>query len=406
METQVSEDTGTLISNMTDDCVAFSDIEVVANGWMIDFFFISACRFFKQEKHEEFNKSLQSLEVIIEGTEKMKLDQVKKMQLCGFLSRVINGKRLDLQFESEKEVMPLMSALSIWKSFGDFVADEALYETIKKILFIQSAGVCLAQGNCDMALVVLEKLVEEYQMPEELKMKLCAIVKRKDVYHQCFVQFSYTRLVESINTFLDSVLKAHPSDFLLKTSCFELKAASKVVLSCRGAGVQEDTEEDDASGLAARCGEDSESFSGEQRTEASVNSADENQNHEDSASSELSRRRKRRLLPQHASPWKPESCKKLSGGIKRHTHIGVLPNRFSTRLIKDPNILKGAENRGTKRSRKRKWTEAEDHNLKAGVRRHGEGRWSQILLDFDFPDRTGVMLKDRWRTLKRLDLVG
>lgn len=42
----------------------------------------------------------------------------------------------------------------------------------------------------------------------------------------------------------------------------------------------------------------------------------------------------------------------------------------------------------------------EDRKLKAGVKKHGEGNWRMILNDFEFDNRTGVNLKDRWRTLK------
>ncbi|KAK9527803.1 hypothetical protein VZT92_014333 [Zoarces viviparus] len=53
-----------------------------------------------------------------------------------------------------------------------------------------------------------------------------------------------------------------------------------------------------------------------------------------------------------------------------------------------------------------KWTYELDQYLKVGVRRHGQGNWSRILMDFDFDGRTGIMLKDRWRVLLKTDKVG
>ncbi|KAJ8376612.1 hypothetical protein SKAU_G00071920, partial [Synaphobranchus kaupii] len=117
-------------------------------------------------------------------------------------------------------------------------------------------------------------------------------------------------------------------------------------------------------------------------------------------------RSKKRLLPKHISPWKPQSGKKSCVRIQRRPCIrGFLTNRSSIPPNKDPNLPKDAGNGGRK-GKKKKWTSKEDQDLKAGVQRHGEGKWSQILLNFDFPDRTGVMLKDRWRTLKKLNIVG
>jgi len=49
---------------------------------------------------------------------------------------------------------------------------------------------------------------------------------------------------------------------------------------------------------------------------------------------------------------------------------------------------------------RKKWTEEETNNLLLGVHKHGVGKWSDILDDpsFTFNDRSGVDLKDRFRT--------
>ncbi|KAH8802789.1 hypothetical protein F5884DRAFT_682501 [Xylogone sp. PMI_703] len=68
----------------------------------------------------------------------------------------------------------------------------------------------------------------------------------------------------------------------------------------------------------------------------------------------------------------------------------------------------------TKRSRRKplrarkKWTEEETRLLLLGVKKHGVGRWTDILEDPEFPfeGRTGVDLKDRFRTCCPTELRG
>lgn len=52
---------------------------------------------------------------------------------------------------------------------------------------------------------------------------------------------------------------------------------------------------------------------------------------------------------------------------------------------------------------KQKWTREEEAALKAGVDKHGPGKWKTILTDPDFKDalsnRSNIDLKDKWRNL-------
>ncbi|XP_066050922.1 telomeric repeat-binding factor 2 isoform X4 [Chamaea fasciata] len=56
-------------------------------------------------------------------------------------------------------------------------------------------------------------------------------------------------------------------------------------------------------------------------------------------------------------------------------------------------------------SKKQKWTVQESEWIKEGVKKYGEGRWKAICLRYPFQNRTAVMIKDRWRTMKKLGML-
>ncbi|XP_009864702.1 PREDICTED: telomeric repeat-binding factor 2, partial [Apaloderma vittatum] len=56
-------------------------------------------------------------------------------------------------------------------------------------------------------------------------------------------------------------------------------------------------------------------------------------------------------------------------------------------------------------SKKQKWTVQESQWIKDGVKKFGEGRWKAICQKYPFQNRTAVMIKDRWRTMKKLGIL-
>ncbi|XP_006131590.2 telomeric repeat-binding factor 1 isoform X2 [Pelodiscus sinensis] len=86
-------------------------------------------------------------------------------------------------------------------------------------------------------------------------------------------------------------------------------------------------------------------------------------------------------------------------------------NHRKTSALQSLNGLQNTENgrrflsrRQTGR-KKQRWTWEEDKKLKDGVKKFGVGNWNKILIHYDFNNRTSVMLKDRWRTMIKQEIV-
>uniref|UniRef100_A0A1A7XJM3 Telomeric repeat binding factor (NIMA-interacting) 1 n=1 Tax=Iconisemion striatum TaxID=60296 RepID=A0A1A7XJM3_9TELE len=237
MEAEVSEICPT--DQNTDESVRFSRVSAVATGWIFDYFFVNMCRCFKERKQDEFNEMLSTFEVISENVSLKGTTIHEKTLICALLARVINGKCLDELFDKDRSVMPLMSAASVWLDLKDTVGDESFFKSITNHLLIQSVAVCLEKGQAISASCAIEWFKKHLDVPQNLGGTLLTIVQKKETYHSLFKNFSLNRLMETIQTFLDSYLKKHPSDYLLKAATKVAQSASDIE-SSEGAESQDE----------------------------------------------------------------------------------------------------------------------------------------------------------------------
>ncbi|XP_026879763.2 telomeric repeat-binding factor 1 isoform X2 [Electrophorus electricus] len=359
MDTNTAVESQGVISSTSDGGkLTFSEVECVTKSWIVDFYFLSLCRYYKEKNVAKFSKTLRAFEVIVDDDCHLQDVQQTKRTICCFLSRITDGKNLDVHYDPNSSITPLMSALQVWECLKTAVADTSLHDNVRVLLFVQSVGVCLEMGKVQLAAETLKWLETETDLPQKLQRKLSTVLNKKDAHDQLLMSFSYNRLIESVSTFLDMFLEEYPSDFLLK-------AASQVVQ------VRQERSE---------------------REESTPTSH----------TSEISAKPKKKLFSTRSiHPWKPETAKKSLCVPRKTSRLKVSRLSFKDEqglasLPSDKQGLASLQHRG-----KRMWTWEEDRHLRAGVKAYGEGKWAKILEQFEFPERTSVMLKDRWRTLKK-----
>nr|XP_048276040.1 telomeric repeat-binding factor 1 isoform X2 [Myodes glareolus] len=364
-----------------------AEAEAVAAGWMLDFLCLSLCRAFRDGRSEDFRRTRDSAEAIIHGLSSLTTYQLRTVYICQFLTRIAAGKSLDAQFESDERITPLESALMIWDSIEK--ERDKLHEEIQNLIKIQAVAVCMESGNFKEAEEVFERIFGDPESHTSLERKLLRIISQKDAFHSFFQNFSYNYMMEKIKSYVDCVLNEKSSTFLMKaaTKVVENEKARTLASENKPNATETETEVNLNKG---------ESVDGQQCTET--------ESLMDTVSIIRSHKTVLSKLKQQSS--QPDFNKK-------EAKIGVLQSEIMTegnRRTTGSNRLSISGNppdtdEKHQRKKKQAWLWEEDKFLKNGVKKYGEGNWAKILSHYKFNNRTSVMLKDRWRTMKKLRLV-
>ncbi|XP_015341351.1 telomeric repeat-binding factor 1 isoform X4 [Marmota marmota marmota] len=330
-----------------EDADLVAEAEAVAAGWMLDFLCLSLCRAFRDGRSEDFHRTRDSAEAIIHGLSSLTTYQLKTVYICQFLTRIAAGKSLDAQFENDERITPLESALMIWASIEK--EHDKLHEEIENLIKIQAIAVCMENGSFKEAKEVFERIFDANSHT-----------------------FSYNHMMKKIKSYVNYVLNE-------KSSTFLMKAAAKVVESEKSRKI---TSQDKLHG-------------NDIEMETEVNLDKVKRSHKNLFISKL----------KHGS-WqqdfneKEERVGTLQSGKEKEENRRVTESKRVYVSNKQPKTPKKQRPR-----KKQAWLWEEDKNLRSGVRKYGEGNWSKILSHYKFNNRTSVMLKDRWRTMKKLKLI-
>nr|XP_034491667.1 LOW QUALITY PROTEIN: telomeric repeat-binding factor 1-like [Marmota flaviventris] len=352
-----------------EDAGLVEEAQAVAAGWMLHFLCLSLCRAFCNRPSEDFHQTRDSAEAIIHGSSSITTYQLKTTYIGQFLTRIAAGKSLDAQFENDEPITPLQSALMIWASIEK--EHDKLHEEIENLIKIEAIAVCIENGSFKEE-EVFERIFGDANSHTPLERKLLRIISQKDTFHSFFQQCSYNHMMKKIKSHVNRVLNE-------KSSTFLMKAAAKVVESEKSRKI---TSQDELNG-------------NDIEMETEVNLDKVKRSHKSLFISKL----------KHGS-WqqdfneKEERVGTLQSGRKKKENRRVTESKRVYVSKNQPITPK------KQRPRKRQaWLWEEDKNLRSGVRKYGEGNWPKRLSHYKSNNVTSVMLKDRWRTMKKLKLI-
>ncbi|KAM9308392.1 telomeric repeat-binding factor 1 [Gastrophryne carolinensis] len=379
--------------------------------------FSSLCHYFIHEhRAEEFQHSIRAMEVLLEAMPALDSERMKAVTVAQFLARVQQGKHPDVQFEEDEQITPLEAAAKVVDQFDEESEDlRNLHTEIKKFVKIQAVAVCMEKGKFKMASEVLDRQFDESDENKYLRMKLLMVIGKKDPYHEFLENFSYSIMLKKIKSYLSVLLAGRPP-------CFLLQAATKVV-EARAKGKLDSSREENQgceNQTSKSVEEDEDSFLGD--------NGNSNRDELDtvkirSTNNPVSDSQENELPENHGQPSRSGAGKKKQGGQGSFLSIrncwfhengyGPYPGNLQGGSVgqdSPPPSSHDSSDTGfsitqTAPMVPQPWTWEEDELLKKGVRKYGVGNWRKILESFEFNNRTGVMLKDRWRTMKKLNMV-
>ncbi|NWV30849.1 TERF1 factor, partial [Grantiella picta] len=191
--------------------------EAVAAEWMLEFACSCLCRHFAERGGAEFQRWRDVAQALINGLSQIPPHQKKMVYLCQLLIRVEQGKNLGLQFENDKRISPLESALSFWTLLEmEEIKLGKLHEDIHRLIQIQIVAVHMEKGYFKEAAEVLERLFTDSESDKPLRVKLATVIKTKDPYVPLLQSFSYSLLISKIKSYIERFMKENENNFLIQ----------------------------------------------------------------------------------------------------------------------------------------------------------------------------------------------
>uniref|UniRef100_A0A8D2KQF7 Telomeric repeat-binding factor n=1 Tax=Urocitellus parryii TaxID=9999 RepID=A0A8D2KQF7_UROPR len=423
-------------------------LEEAVNRWVLKFYFHEALRAFRGSRYGDFRQIrdiMQALLVRPLGKEHTVSRLLRVMQ-C--LSRIEEGENLDCSFDMEAELTPLESAINVLEMIKtEFTLTEAMIESSRKL-------VKEAKLRNDLLNIIREKnlahpVIQNFSY---------------ETFQQKMLRFLESHLDDTEPYLLTMAKKALKSESAASGTTKEDKqpAPEPVEKPLREPARQLRNTPTTFGIMTLKAA--FKALSGAQDSEAAFSKLDQKDlvlpNQASPSSPALKNKRPKKDENESSTPVEGEGGSELQPKNKRMTISRLVLEEdsqstepstgfsSSQEIIpasppkptalnqprpgeKNPKVSKrkwnssnGVEEKetwveedelfqvqavpeedsATSITKKQKWTVEESEWVKAGVHKYGEGNWAAISKNYPFVNRTAVMIKDRWRTMKKLGM--
>ncbi|XP_040135531.2 telomeric repeat-binding factor 2 isoform X7 [Ictidomys tridecemlineatus] len=374
-------------------------LEEAVNRWVLKFYFHEALRAFRGSRYGDFRQIrdiMQALLVRPLGKEHTVSRLLRVMQ-C--LSRIEEGENLDCSFDMEAELTPLESAINVLEMIKtEFTLTEAMIESSRKLVKEAMAKKALKSESAASGTTKEDK----QPAPEPVEKPLREPARQLRNTPTTFGIMTLKAAFKALSGAQDSEAafsKLDQKDLVLPNQASPSSPALK--------NKRPKKDENESSTPVEGEGGSELQPKNKRMTISRLVLEEDSQSTEPSTGFSSSQE----IIP--ASPPKPTALNQPRPGEKNpkvskrkwNSSNGV--EEKETWVEEDELFQVQAvpeEDSATSITKKQKWTVEESEWVKAGVHKYGEGNWAAISKNYPFVNRTAVMIKDRWRTMKKLGM--
>ncbi|XP_061085700.1 telomeric repeat binding factor a isoform X2 [Conger conger] len=191
-----------------------SDVDCTINGWCVDYYTFTAVNAFRNGDYGDFCKIRDVLQSLVARPLEHSEILRKQIRVMQFLSRINDGDKLDLTFDSQDACTPLESALTLLLSISEELdVSQTVVERVQLSICETLAIIYKKNKNYLKAEEVVKKHLPD-SMGQE-KQNLLQLVRSKSDAHPVVQRFSYDKFRKSMLDFCES-LYTSPEPLLCK----------------------------------------------------------------------------------------------------------------------------------------------------------------------------------------------
>ncbi|XP_068550032.1 telomeric repeat-binding factor 2 isoform X5 [Anas acuta] len=413
--------------------------EEAMNRWVLQFYFHQAVEAYRAGRNRDFRQLRDVMQALLVRPLDKPPPVVQLLRVMQFLTRIEEGENLECSFDREMDLTPLESAMGILQLFQkEFSVPEKKVEPVRRMLKEAAVIVCIRNREFDKASLILKRHMGKDPRIQKKKAELQAIIREKNHAHPMIRTFSYKDfqqdMFQFMKTYVDSsepvlvtMMKTLNSERAEEPKCVlaaprsvsrakdKAAAPEPVRMEQEPAGAPKPAETAKDTVVPPSPAERAEGPAGVPEPMEASRCPAAAPEHVIAAVKNLqdvSERMEIREQPAAAAPELAEMPSRDSERSREGKWSSLYTEEQKDSWSDEEELFSDAaqleqngHNSAVIGSKKQRWTAQESQWIKDGVRKYGEGRWKSICQRYPFQNRTAVMIKDRWRTMKRLGML-